>query len=462
MDFPKITVYITSHNYEAYIECAIQSVLKQTTQDFELLIIDDGSTDNTRNLLKKYEDHPKISIILQENQGLPRTCNTALEHAKGEYLIRLDADDYLDENALGVMASFLDAHPDVDLVYPDYYEIDSHGEIIGLVRRKKIGEDAKLLDLPAHGACTMMRTSCLRELGGYSQDIPCQDGYDLWVRFIQKYTPRNVNLPLFYYRKHTDSITAQSKKVLAARKYIKEKHANVNHLKRCIILPIREEHAGIGDQLPLLEINDKPLMSYAIEHAKQSGADKVLVVTESDAIASCAQRCGVETIKRPAKLAKQGTRVEGTIVYAIEQLKESGYVPDLVCVYFYTSPLITGEHVKEAFNTLTLFDADSVISVMENPRIHYRHGTHGLEPITQRKLKHERDFLYEESGGIIVSRTDAITPDSLLGKKISHIVLSPDEAIDIEDKFSLWTVTQILTKHEEFKQLENIRITRGY
>ena len=214
---PKITVYIPSYNYAHFIDDAIESVLKQTYQDFELLIFNDGSTDNTEEVLKKYETNPKIKIIHQENIGMPKTCNKALNMAQGDYIIRLDADDIFDENILLILAKNLDQKPEIGLVYPDYFEIDEKGVFKEVIMRKKLGEEAKLLDLPAHGACTMIRKKYLKDVGGYNEQIKCQDGYDLWIRFIQKYKPYNINLPLFYYRKHSESLTAQSKKILDTR-----------------------------------------------------------------------------------------------------------------------------------------------------------------------------------------------------------------------------------------------------
>ncbi|RME31682.1 glycosyltransferase, partial [Candidatus Woesearchaeota archaeon] len=221
-------MYIASYNYGAYLEQAIHSVLRQTLQDFELLIFDDGSTDNSKAILRRYARDERIRVIEQENEGLVRIANKAVKLARGRYLMRLDADDFLDENALLVLSSILDTKKDVDLVYSDYYEIDEEGNVLGIVRRKKIGEESELLDLPAHGACTMVRTGVLRKLGGYSEGLACQDGYDLWIRFIQEHKPYNVNLPLFYYRKHAQSSTTDATKILRARRAIKKRFVEQN------------------------------------------------------------------------------------------------------------------------------------------------------------------------------------------------------------------------------------------
>jgi glycosyltransferase involved in cell wall biosynthesis len=142
----KVTVYIPSHNYAKYLDKAVQSVLDQTMTDWELIIIDDGSTDNTKDLLKKYTNNSKIRIIGQENKGLNVTNNIALRLSRGKYIIRLDADDFFDENILLVLSNVLDTKPNVGLVYPDYYHINENGETLEIIRRKKIGEEVELLD----------------------------------------------------------------------------------------------------------------------------------------------------------------------------------------------------------------------------------------------------------------------------------------------------------------------------
>ena len=105
---PLVTVYITNHNYGKYLSKSIKSVLNQSLKDFELIIIDDGSIDNSKEILKKYEKNKKIKIIFQKNKGLIVSNNLALRLAKGKYILRLDADDWLDPHALEIMSSILE------------------------------------------------------------------------------------------------------------------------------------------------------------------------------------------------------------------------------------------------------------------------------------------------------------------------------------------------------------------
>lgn len=460
---PRVTVYIASYNYGKYLEQAIYSVLRQTMQDFELLIFDDGSTDTSKAILARYAEDPRITVIEQENEGLVSIANKAVEQARGDYLIRLDADDFFDENALFVLSSVLDAKPDADLVYSDYYEVDDENNTIGIVRRKKIGEESELLDLPAHGACTMVRTEVMRALGGYSKGLRCQDGYDLWIRFIQEHKPYNVNLPLFYYRKHSESSTTDASKILKARRAIKQRFVATNGKREesCIIIPIRRA-SRLKEDLPLMNVGGQRLMEYAIRAAKSSSTDKVIVTTEDEEIAGVAREHDIEVIMRPQELAAPRTPIEPTITHVIAELKKQGFTPNIIGVVFYTSPLIKGEHIDEAINTLIIYNADSVVSVKENSRLHYTHGKHGLQPLTKRALKDEREHFYEESGAFIITRRDTLKNGSLTGKRLSHIVLADHENIDIEDDFTLWLVRKALEDQEELGALKDKKIRRGY
>ncbi|WP_418502600.1 glycosyltransferase family 2 protein, partial [Flagellimonas sp.] len=199
--FPTVTVYLVNHNYEKYVRQAIDSVLNQSFQDFELIIIDNGSTDGSGRIIEEYTSVDKVLTVFQENIGLNRTNNVAIEMATGRYIMRLDADDYLHPNALEILSGSLDRWTEAGLVFPNYFLVDDKSNMLDIIQRHDFNE-VTLLDQPAHGACTMIRRECLEALNGYDESYHCQDGWDLWVRFIRRYGVRNVDLPLFYYRQH--------------------------------------------------------------------------------------------------------------------------------------------------------------------------------------------------------------------------------------------------------------------
>ena len=98
---PEVTIYITNYNYGKYISKAINSCLDQTFKNLEILIIDDGSTDNSKKVINQFSSkNSNIVPVFKKNQGLIKACNTALQMARGKYIIRLDADDWFDKNAI--------------------------------------------------------------------------------------------------------------------------------------------------------------------------------------------------------------------------------------------------------------------------------------------------------------------------------------------------------------------------
>ena len=219
-----ISIYITNHNYGKYIRQSIESVLNQTYQEIELLIIDDGSTDNSKDVISNYTRHDKVQIKYQKRKGLNVCNNIALKNAKGRYMIRLDADDYLMTDAIEKMVRVLDENQSCALVFPDYHLVDSDGMIIRTVFRHDFNDNVTLFDLPAHGACTMIRKSVLDIISGYDEEFDRQDGYDLWLKVIHKYKIKNINTPLFCYRQHNSNLTKNDTELLRTRAKIKAKH----------------------------------------------------------------------------------------------------------------------------------------------------------------------------------------------------------------------------------------------
>ena len=153
---PIITVYITNFNYGEYLKKSITSVLNQTFKNIELIIVDDGSTDNSKKILNEYFKNKKIKIIYQKNKGLIKSCNIAIKLASGQFIMRLDADDYLDKNALLILYNEIIKNDEIALVYSDYFLIDKFENLISHERKNSIKHNS-LKNNPAHGACSLIR-----------------------------------------------------------------------------------------------------------------------------------------------------------------------------------------------------------------------------------------------------------------------------------------------------------------
>lgn len=451
---PKVTVYIPSHNYGKYLDRSIGSVLAQTMDDWELIVIDDGSTDDTLERLQKYRSNPRIRVVAQENRGLNISNNIAIRLAAGKYVMRLDADDYLDENILTVLSSVLDRMPDVGLVYPDYYVVNDREEIVEIVRRKKIGDEDEILDLPAHGACTMVRRDLLLAAGGYSEDFTCQDGYDLWLKMTARHRPYNVNVPLFYYRQHGTNLTRGQRRLLDTRGRITRQFVE-GHLKAerptVLGLVLAVGRSVYPQSEPFVELAGQPLLWHTLTHAKQAQSlDRLVVSSEDQRVLQYAAGFeGVEAIRRSEALTSATARTEAVAQEVLAHLQQrDGYHPDAVCILFVNTPLRRAEHIDRAVDALMIFKADSVISVQEELSQLFRHRKHGLSLVnkTHAELRLEREALYRGNGAIHLSRTEVLESGHLLGRRVSHIVMLPEESIKIHNEFDLWMAERILAE----------------
>ncbi|KRT17319.1 hypothetical protein ASU31_06520 [Pedobacter ginsenosidimutans] len=209
MKKPKITVFMAAYNTSGFIEESILSILNQTFIDFELLIIDDGSTDNTALIVKTFNDTRIRFIQNNGNKGLPFTRNRLLELARGEYIAILDSDDIAYPERLGLQLNFFSSNPEVALC-------GGHGKIIdknGVESEKKIivptGDSIGMQMLfgnPFINSSTMFKTEIFRELNGY-RDFALAEDYDLFTRISERHKVANIDAFLVKYRIHGENIT---------------------------------------------------------------------------------------------------------------------------------------------------------------------------------------------------------------------------------------------------------------
>ncbi len=210
---PKVTVFIPVFNREQYVGEAIQSILDQTFLDFEILLVDDGSTDSSVNTIRSFQD-PRIRLVSNgENLGIPKTRNKGVELARGEYMAMLDSDDRSYPDRLQKQVSFLDTHLEYAQVGSWCRMIDAQGRVLDKVKRQPaLSDDIHaqfLFRCAMSNRSIMARTAILQEYG-YRNDFPrCQD-YELHVRLAKKYKLGNIPECLVYGRIHPEQITGQT------------------------------------------------------------------------------------------------------------------------------------------------------------------------------------------------------------------------------------------------------------
>jgi CMP-N-acetylneuraminic acid synthetase len=444
---PLVTVYVTNHNYGKYIKQAVESVLNQTLEDFELIIIDDGSTDNSREIIETYQSNPKIRIIYQQNRGLNYTNNIALRAAFGKFIVRLDADDYFDPNALLVLSSALEKDDQIGLVFPDYYLVDDKGAILGMERRHAFEKDVSVFDMPAHGACTMIRREYLLELGGYDESFSCQDGYDLWIKFLNHYKVTNINTALFYYRQHGANLTRKEERILTTRADIKEKSVRTHggHLKAIAIIPVKGKSAD-PSCIALNPLGGKRVLDWTVESALQAASIQKIVISSSDAAVQdyVSQRYKfeekIDAIARPPELARLNVSAYETVRFVLGQPGIKKLEPQAFVLLSVEAPFLNPKFINDAINTLVLFNVETVIGVRPENALLYQHDGNGLKPILNqdRFTRLEREALYRYAGGITAGKIDYPQGEPVLAEgKRGHVVIDQRSAHTIRSDFDL-------------------------
>jgi glycosyltransferase involved in cell wall biosynthesis len=454
IESPLVSVYMTNHNYGKYIAESIDSVLNQTFSDYELIIIDDGSTDNSKEVIGKYEDTPKVTIIYQDNKGLNVTNNIAIKLSKGKYIMRLDADDYLDENALMIMSNRLNKSED-GLVFSDYYLVDEFGSVISLVRRHDFKNDVKLYDQPAHGACTMIRKEFLLEVNCYSEEFQCQDGFELWLKFIRRFEVSNINLPLFYYRQHSQNLTKKQDRVLSTRHRIIKKHVShrdVSKKNHICIMPVRG--MDLFEPIALTRLGGKTIIDIAIETVLASENISNIVVSTPDirVIKYLKKKSyGIILDHRPKELAQLNTHIKDTIEYIIKNYKKEINIPNTITIYHIEYPLRKTMYVDKLINTLYFFEVDSVVGVVPESSLIYKHEGNGLVPINGKDhiLSLEREFLYRETPGLVtVDYPFFRKQKKVIGGKVGHVVVDEEATINVTSDLG-WRLSELLYKNKK-------------
>ncbi len=216
---PLISVLIPAYNAEKYIGRALRSILNQTLgkDRFEVIVVNDASTDRTAFALDLFN---KDVVILhnEKNLGLPASLNKAIHHARGKYIIRMDADDYVSADYLHVMQLFLEMNKDFDAVACDYVLVDNHENILQRINC----EDEPI------GCGIMFRTDQLIEIGMYDKDFLMHEDQDLRIRFEHKYKITRIPLPLYRYRRHGENMTNNKEKMDTFQYKLASKHFNKN------------------------------------------------------------------------------------------------------------------------------------------------------------------------------------------------------------------------------------------
>ncbi len=209
---PSVSVLMAVHNGLPTLAESIDSVLAQSWRDFEFVIVDDGSTDGSSEVLRDYAARDsRIRVLRNESRrNLPTALNLGLQACQAPWIARIDADDVALEDRLAAQLDYLNRHPDVGVLGSSCRHIDDAGGFLGSTRHP--GDDARIRLLMAFWCCmvhptTMFRRDLAERVGGYDTELWTGQDYDFWSRLLPHTRMANLPVDLILYRIHERSIT---------------------------------------------------------------------------------------------------------------------------------------------------------------------------------------------------------------------------------------------------------------
>ena len=253
------SILMPVYNGERYLPEAIDSVLAQSFADFEFIIVDDGSTDNSPDIIRAYKDKRIRYIRLPQHMGISHALNHGLQYAEGELIFRMDADDFCFPQRIQCQINFMRQHPDVSICGSDTELIDEDGMVIGHRNVKEGDQRIKIVlffgeTSLAHPTVVMRKGFLKKHRVQYSESYLHAEDYELWCRCTAFCTFDNVPEALVQYRHHSHSVS----KAYRYQQRVSAQKILVNHLRSLGLTPSPEElNCHMQFSLPLNQ-SDRP------------------------------------------------------------------------------------------------------------------------------------------------------------------------------------------------------------
>lgn len=227
---PLVSIITPTYNREDYIAECIESVIAQDFNDWEMIIIDDGSQDETLKIINRFANQDKrIRPLVQRHGGVSRARNNGISNARGKYLAFLDSDDGYLSGALAALVSVMQQVPSsVKLIYGDFVAVDGAGKVLRKVKTAKpLSRPSLFFQFLISGANPVVPSTCLLnkdildEIGSFDEGLDACEDVDLWSRLICKYDICKLNRDITAYRTHGDQLTGNE----GVRRFNRDRHA---------------------------------------------------------------------------------------------------------------------------------------------------------------------------------------------------------------------------------------------
>lgn len=250
MDNPLLSIVMPAYNSERFVAQAIESILKQSFRDFEFIIINDGSTDKTEEIINSYTDPRIVYLKNESNLGLSKSYNRGIDAARGKYIARMDADDVSMPKRFERQIQFLEKRPQVDIVGSSLQFIDEDGERRGTWQRQIDHIDIKfsaLFSTPMMHPTIMGKTEVFKS-HHYNEGLSNSEDYELWSRLLFSTNTHfaNIREPLLLYRTYPHSFTQTlnlDKRTISAHNAITniEHYTKLSHEEKNLLVKLRQE-----------------------------------------------------------------------------------------------------------------------------------------------------------------------------------------------------------------------------
>lgn len=440
---PLISIYIVSKNYGKFVSKAINSILKQTYKNWELYLVNDNSADNTLKIFKKFKSkNKKILQVLNynKNTGLQKISNNILKICNGQYILRLDADDWMNENALSIMNTRMISVKNCKVVYSGYFYVDENNTVLGF--ENNFDSIKKKNNFPPHGACMLVNTRSLKEVGGYNTKTKAQDGWDIWFKLKRRVRFSGINLPLFYYRKHGSSLSDNYKKIITARSKIirtqNKKRSSDYELKILAIIPIKKDFKE-KKNIPFIKYKNQNLIDHAFDSIKNSKLINNVMVSSSspEVLAYCKNKKikykNLIINKRSNKLNASINKFEDILIDSSNNFKKNKkFYPDIVV--FINLHIIRKDfaHIDDSIELLISNQKDSVFSVHKENSPIFKVSKARLKPLNKGrfdKLDFNNETLLKFDNSLIVAWDSVLREKKIFNGEIGFVETDPNNFI---------------------------------
>lgn len=213
----KVSIVLPTFNGERYLKESIESILRQSYQNWELIIVDDCSTDSTPEIAKSFSsmDSRILYVRNERNKKLPASLNVGFSFAKGDYYTWTSDDNYFADDALEIMVNELDSNPDVGVVYCDINCINENGDLLSLPKIATRSSFIYIINVVR--ACFMYRAEVDKKLKGYNESMFLVEDYDFWIRAYRYFNFSYLKCAPYFYRFHSGSLTRTKEASIRAK-----------------------------------------------------------------------------------------------------------------------------------------------------------------------------------------------------------------------------------------------------